>query len=267
MEERRRYHFVLVHGAHHGAWCWYKLIDRLQKAGHHVTALDMASAGQHPADANSIATFEQYNQPLTDFFLSLPENDPSKVVMIGHSMGGLSCLQMAETFVHRIGLLIYDAAVLLPSGVSAMDCGDLTELVYVDTPVSKAIQYNFGNGADKPPTSLHIASPSLGDIFYTDWDSQDVVLAAMLLRPVPAGMLATPITYTEARYGQVPKVYIKHLRDNAFRVPAQEWVIANAGPFNEVVQLDAGHCSFHAQVGDFAQLVLTLSHKYLPLGA
>jgi len=80
MELQQKFHFVLVHGACHGAWCWYKLIDRLQKGGHQVTALDMAGAGQHPVDPGSIATYEQYNQPVTQFFESLPEDDPSKVL-------------------------------------------------------------------------------------------------------------------------------------------------------------------------------------------
>jgi len=87
--QKQKYHFVLVHGGCHGAWCWYKLVDRLQNDGHQVTALDMAGAGQHPADPNTIATFEQYNQPLTDFFESLPKEDPSKVRSLDFTPGRL----------------------------------------------------------------------------------------------------------------------------------------------------------------------------------
>ncbi|KAG5621428.1 hypothetical protein H5410_006646 [Solanum commersonii] len=46
-------HFILVHGACHGSWCWYKkaivrgcwLKPLLEAAGHKVTALDMAASG------------------------------------------------------------------------------------------------------------------------------------------------------------------------------------------------------------------------------
>ncbi|KAB1998219.1 hypothetical protein ES319_D12G074200v1 [Gossypium barbadense] len=41
-------HFVLIHGASHGAWCWYKVIPQLKSVGHKVTAMDMAGAGIHP---------------------------------------------------------------------------------------------------------------------------------------------------------------------------------------------------------------------------
>ncbi|KAK9938994.1 hypothetical protein M0R45_015704 [Rubus argutus] len=34
-------HFVLVHGAGHGAWCWYKIATLLTAAGHNVTTLDL----------------------------------------------------------------------------------------------------------------------------------------------------------------------------------------------------------------------------------
>ncbi|PRQ47821.1 putative 3-oxolaurate decarboxylase [Rosa chinensis] len=38
-------HFVLVHGASHGAWCWYKLATLLTSAGHNVTTLDLPTSG------------------------------------------------------------------------------------------------------------------------------------------------------------------------------------------------------------------------------
>jgi pimeloyl-ACP methyl ester carboxylesterase len=44
--------FVLVHGAWHGAWCWYKIIPLLEEAGQKVVALDLPSLGM---DRTSIA--------------------------------------------------------------------------------------------------------------------------------------------------------------------------------------------------------------------
>jgi pimeloyl-ACP methyl ester carboxylesterase len=38
--------FVLVHGAWHGAWCWYKVVPRLRQAGHEVIAPDLPSLGR-----------------------------------------------------------------------------------------------------------------------------------------------------------------------------------------------------------------------------
>jgi len=41
-----------------------------------------------------------------------------------------------------------------------------------DTPNSRALEYIFGEGAEKPPTSFIIAKSQLKEIFYTDWDSE-----------------------------------------------------------------------------------------------
>ncbi|GAY32026.1 hypothetical protein CUMW_273150 [Citrus unshiu] len=38
MKERK--HFVLVHGACLGAWCWYKVLTLLKLAGHHFGSVD-----------------------------------------------------------------------------------------------------------------------------------------------------------------------------------------------------------------------------------
>ncbi|KAF6177053.1 hypothetical protein GIB67_015928 [Kingdonia uniflora] len=44
--ESTKQHFVLVHGACHGAaWCWYKVQTLLESEGHRVTALDLAASG------------------------------------------------------------------------------------------------------------------------------------------------------------------------------------------------------------------------------
>lgn len=58
--ERRRHHFVLVHGTCHGAWCWYKVATLLSSAGHRVTALDMAACGASPGRAEEVPSFEEY---------------------------------------------------------------------------------------------------------------------------------------------------------------------------------------------------------------
>ncbi|PPR96488.1 hypothetical protein GOBAR_AA24188 [Gossypium barbadense] len=41
-------HFVLVHGACHGAWSWYKVVPLLKSGGHNVTALDLGGSGVDP---------------------------------------------------------------------------------------------------------------------------------------------------------------------------------------------------------------------------
>lgn len=74
-EAKQQQHFVLVHGAQHGAWCWYKTKALLESAGHRVTALDLTSAGVSLVDADDIQSFDHYNKPLYDALESLAPAD------------------------------------------------------------------------------------------------------------------------------------------------------------------------------------------------
>lgn len=69
------HHFVLIHGGCHGAWAWWKTVDRLQRAGCRTTALDLTSAGNDTTDPNSVTSFAQYNKPAVDFIVSLPDDE------------------------------------------------------------------------------------------------------------------------------------------------------------------------------------------------
>lgn len=109
MEGRKKqHHFVLVHGACHGAWCWYKVVTRLRLDGHRVTALDMAAAGADPARLEEVASLSAYCRPLMEFMGALPPDET--VVLVGHSMGGL-CISLAmEKFPEKVAAAVFVAA-------------------------------------------------------------------------------------------------------------------------------------------------------------
>ncbi|XP_024036179.1 methylesterase 10 [Citrus clementina] len=72
MEERK--HFVLVHGACLGAWCWYKVVTLLKLAGHHVSAIDLGSSGVNSKRLDDeIASISDYLQSLMEFMACLPQ--------------------------------------------------------------------------------------------------------------------------------------------------------------------------------------------------
>ncbi|KAK3416138.1 hypothetical protein EUGRSUZ_H01973 [Eucalyptus grandis] len=74
-ETEREKHFVLVHGACHGAWCWYKVATLLKSSGHKATALDMAAAGVHPKQPQELNSIVEYVEPLFEFFEGLPRGE------------------------------------------------------------------------------------------------------------------------------------------------------------------------------------------------
>jgi len=101
-------HFVLVHGALHGAWCWYKVAHYLRSEGHSVTALDMAACGVNPRQIEKVDSVSEYHKPLITFLASLPPQE--KVILVGHSLGGLSVSIAMEKYPQKISVAVFITA-------------------------------------------------------------------------------------------------------------------------------------------------------------
>jgi alpha-beta hydrolase superfamily lysophospholipase len=98
-------HFILIHGLAHGVWCWYKVVAPLRAAGHRVTALDMAASGVHPARLEEVASFEDYSRPLLEAVAAAP--DCERLVLVGHSLGGLSVALAMERFPRKVAASVF----------------------------------------------------------------------------------------------------------------------------------------------------------------
>ncbi|KAL5757161.1 hypothetical protein ACOSQ2_021907 [Xanthoceras sorbifolium] len=84
----------------------------METSSYKVTCFDLKSAGTDPTDANSILSFDDYNRPLVNFFLNLPENE--KVILVGYSAGGHSLTDSIHRFgFKKIHTAIYVAATML----------------------------------------------------------------------------------------------------------------------------------------------------------
>jgi pimeloyl-ACP methyl ester carboxylesterase len=108
--ESRKQHFILVHGAWHGAWCWYKVATLLKSAGHDVTALDMAACGVHAKRITEVESFVEYSEPLLQVLESVPDDE--RVILVGHSFGGLSLALAMERFPQKISVAVFASAAL-----------------------------------------------------------------------------------------------------------------------------------------------------------
>uniref|UniRef100_A0ACD5TT27 Uncharacterized protein n=1 Tax=Avena sativa TaxID=4498 RepID=A0ACD5TT27_AVESA len=103
-------HIVLVHGACHGGWCWYKVATRLRSsAGHRVSTLDMAVSGVDPRPLREVPTFRDYTKPLLDLLESLPSGG-EKVVLVGHSLGGANIALASELFPEKVAAAVFLSA-------------------------------------------------------------------------------------------------------------------------------------------------------------
>uniref|UniRef100_A0A164UA30 AB hydrolase-1 domain-containing protein n=1 Tax=Daucus carota subsp. sativus TaxID=79200 RepID=A0A164UA30_DAUCS len=111
MSGETKKHFVLVHGAGHGAWCWYKVATLLRSDGHRVSILDLAASGVNLKQVQEVHSFAVYLEPLMDLMATLPQEE--KVVLVGHSMGGVGLSLAMERFPEKIAVAVFATAYML----------------------------------------------------------------------------------------------------------------------------------------------------------
>lgn len=242
-------HFVLVHGAYHGAWCWYKIRCLLESAGHKVTCLDLRASGIDPSDANTIFKFEEYNQPLDDVFSGLGEGE--KVILVGHSAGGLNLTASLYKYPEKIQVAVYVVGQMIRN----------TPKVPPDYPIDKG-KYDvyYGEGPDQPPTSFVYKKELVREHFYQRSPLEDITLAEMLLRPVPIRALrdaAFPDDHGK-EIDEVPRVYIKTLDDNTISQEGQDALI-NKWPPSALYAIDSDHSPFFSNPFELFGLLLKVS--------
>ncbi|XP_059283219.1 methyl jasmonate esterase 1-like isoform X1 [Lycium ferocissimum] len=259
--EKDKNHFVLVHGACHGAWCWYKVVTILRDEGHKVSVLDMAASGIHPKSTEELNSMAEYNEPLMEFMNSLPQEE--RVILVGHSMGGINISLAMEVFTQKIAVAVF---------VTAFMPGPDLNLVAISQQYNQQVEshmgteYVYNNGQEKGPTSLLLGPKVLATNFYQLSPPEDSTLATYLVRPVPLfdeSALLKNTTLSKEKYGSVHRVYIVCDKDNVLKEEQfQRWLIKNNPPDEVVLINDADHMVMFSKPRELCFCLVMISHKY-----
>jgi pimeloyl-ACP methyl ester carboxylesterase len=230
--------YVLIHGSWHGAWCWHKVIPRLQAAGHDVIAPDMPGHGRDWRPPGPI-TMRDYVNTIT----AVLDRACEPVVLVAHSRGGLA----AEERPKKIRTLIYLAALLLPSGNRLLD-----DWPDPDSILWPKVDFNEAEGWDMIQSDIYRQS------IYHDCSDEDVALSYALLTPEPRGPNSptnTPVVTTRENFGQIPRVYIELTQDKAISWPLQKRMYG-ATPCKSVLSIEAGHSAYFSKPEELARKIL-----------
>ncbi|XP_062018541.1 methyl jasmonate esterase 1-like [Rosa rugosa] len=227
-------HFVLVHGSCHGAWSWYKIVTLIRSSGHNVTALDLAASGVDPQQANDLQSISDYFKPLRDFMEALPQHE--RVILVGHSLGGLAISQAMERFPSKISVAVFVAA-LMPG--PNLNISTLQQESFRRQDSQLDSRFTYDQGPNNPPTTFIFGPVYLATKVYQLSPKEDIELATMLMRPLRLFSeedMSKELKLSKEKYGSVNRVFIILYEDLVERKDFQLWVIERNRP-NRVVEM------------------------------
>ncbi|KAH9703867.1 methylesterase 1 [Citrus sinensis] len=260
-EAKKQKHFVLVHGSNHGAWCWYKVKAQLEAAGHRVTALDLTASGIDMKKIQDVHSFYEYNEPLLEILASLSADE--KVVIVGHSLGGLSLALAADMFPHKISVAIFVTAFMpdtkhQPSYVVERFFERIPSGEWLDT------QFSVIDSSNPSRKTLFFGYSFLTLKLYQLSPPEDVELGKMLLRPgsVFVDELSKANKFSNEGYGSVKRVYVVCDEDLCVPKEFQYWMIQN-NPVDEVIEIKGvDHMPMLSKPQQLLDCLSHIAHKY-----
>lgn len=108
--------FVLVHGAWQAPYVWDMVKSQLEAKGQKVIVVELPAHG-NDMTLPSAVSIDVYR----DKVIAAIQSVNGKVILVGHSMGGVVITAVAEKIPSRIEKLVYIGAFLPANGQSLMD--------------------------------------------------------------------------------------------------------------------------------------------------
>jgi pimeloyl-ACP methyl ester carboxylesterase len=276
--------FVFVHGAWHDAATWRLVTPLLEARGYVVRALDLSGAGRNakaprsyglrPLDLAAFAIERSPNaevsqQDRTRAVVALIDevtrNEARPVVLVGHSLGGLTASAVAEAIPQRVSAVVYLTAFLLPSGMTAhtmiehptMADSVVPSLFLADPGLAQAMRID--PRSDRPHYMQQTKSALYGDLS----DANFQVALSHLHCDQPLGVMRNPAHVTPVRFGRVQRHFIRCLNDKAIPIAAQDFMI---GAIDECTfglthshTLATSHSPFYAQPSALADILMEIA--------
>jgi pimeloyl-ACP methyl ester carboxylesterase len=236
--------YILVHGAWQAPYVWDAVKTDLTNKGNKVIIVELPGHGADNTPTYTLS-IDIYRDKVIEAIATVNE----KVILVGHSMGGMVITAVAEKVPAKISKLIYIGAFLPSSGQS------LTDLAYSD-PDSKLGPLLMPS-VDK--LTLDVRHDSLTWLFINDGNQAVKQKVIDNYRAEPAIPFTNKVTLTKEGFGTVNKVYIKTLQDMVISPGLQDRMIAASG-IKIVFTINTSHSPFLSQPHEVSNLLLSIEN-------
>jgi pimeloyl-ACP methyl ester carboxylesterase len=233
--------FLFLHGSWHGAWCWHKVLPYFGVEGHEAVAIDLPGRGRAPARH----AFVGMNEMVSAAAKAL--SDKEKTTVVVHSRSGIVASMLAERHPGRIARTIYLASFMLPDGKRVLDyLPDRESLLNGKVDINRAALWDW------------LRPEAYRDALYADCAESDIDLARALLAREPLRPALTRLKLSDARYGSVPRAYIRLTQDHAVSLALQDRLLSET-KVDRVESIAASHSAYFSQPGTLATVVMDLA--------
>lgn len=242
-------HFVLVHGAWHGDWCWFEIEPALEKAGCTVDTILLPGHDPRGTVNPGSVSLEDYTRTVVSFLDTLDH----PVILVGHSMGGIVISSAAQERPGKVEKLVYLSAFLLKNGQSLLDVAgsDVNSLVLPNiTP-------------DEQLGIIKIDGTKRKEMFFQNSPEQYSRLTKNLLVDNPIQPFATPLVLTPEAYGSVRRFYITTTYDNAITAAVQKQMYTDT-ECEKVFEIHTDHSSFFSTPNQLVNILLKIDQDSSP---
>ncbi|KUN29759.1 esterase [Streptomyces antibioticus] len=242
--------YVLVHGTHSAGAFWMPIARELTLRGHRVVMVDQPRHGTEAfvpesyqrQDLKAMAVepsplkglgLEDYEARVTGVVRRAAQNGP--VVLVGHSLGGVSVSRVGDAVPHLLHHICYMAA-FCPSRVlpTADACTAAPENANAVSPVELAVgdldrlgvfRLNLRTG-DRRELAL------LKEMICADYsDAEFRRILAGMQTDEPIAAYAGRAVGRAGSWGRIPRTYLRFGRDRTIATALQDRMIAEADAF------------------------------------
>lgn len=219
---------VLVHGAFANGQVWGHVAARLRAAGHDVVTVDLPGRPGAPMDAAKV-TLDLHRDAVVDAVCALDR----PVILVGHSFAGIVAAAAAEQVPERISTLVFVAAYLPQNGDSLVSLAQRDP----DAKIGPKLRIDHDNAI------AVVEYGARAELFANDGPEGLKAKLPDLILDEPLAPLATAVRVSDARFGQVDKVYVRSALDQVISPAFQDTMIA-ATPVRSIATLQTGHLPF-----------------------
>ncbi|MFA6083477.1 alpha/beta fold hydrolase [Mucilaginibacter sp.] len=233
---------MIIPGAWQGPSAWQSVKANLEASGQKVILIQLAGHDKDTTDPSTI-TMDVYR----DQVVAAINGVSGKVILVGHSLGGMIASAVAEKVPAKIDRLIYVAAYVPVSGQSLLD------LAQTDA------QSLLGPNISSPtPYTLDVTHNLITNIFIQDGTTAEQSLVLNNYKVEPAIPFTQAVTLTAANYGIVNKFYIHTTLDHAISPDLQNRMVTAAG-IKKTYSLTASHSPFLSKPDSLSTLLLNIA--------